>query len=75
MLQNILIILFCFLLIDNSVKSALPPKYLGLCNWKDCVGEKEEGTHKSLCLPETKPEACPQETWEQLIETNELPPC
>nr|CAD2185895.1 unnamed protein product [Meloidogyne enterolobii]CAD2191960.1 unnamed protein product [Meloidogyne enterolobii]CAD2206228.1 unnamed protein product [Meloidogyne enterolobii] len=66
--------LICILLIETAY-CALPPKYLGLCNWQACVGEKEEGMHTSICLPEVKPDACLQETWDQLVAADELPPC
>ena len=39
--------LICILLIETAY-CALPPKYLGLCNWQACVGEKEEGMHTVL---------------------------
>nr|CAD2194199.1 unnamed protein product [Meloidogyne enterolobii] len=74
MLRPIFICLICILLIETAY-CALPPKYLGLCNWQACVGEKEEGMHTSICLPETKPDACLQETWDQLVAADELPPC
>jgi len=30
---------------------------------------------QSICLPEVKPDACLQETWDQLVAADELPPC
>ena len=43
-----------------------PPEYLNVPGWKDCLGEKNLGSHSVVCLPSEKPENCLQSSWDEL---------
>ena len=47
-------------------KSSLPPKYLSVPDFQKCLSQKDMGTWKSWCLPESKPKGCPSESWDKL---------
>jgi len=42
------------------------PSYLRIPNWKSCLGEKNMGTWRANCLPSSRPEACPEASWERI---------
>ena len=44
-----------------------PPEYLNVPGWKDCLGEKQLGSHSVVCLPSEQPENCLQNSWLELI--------
>jgi len=53
----------------------LPPKYLSVPDYESCIREESVGTSTAACLPDTKPEACPHESWTELCQLNELSKC
>ena len=58
--------------------AALPPKYLEVADFKQCLQGQEMGTYSAWCLPAEKLQACPVESWEKLqalTGTDKLPDC
>ena len=48
-----------------------PPAYLSVAGHEQCIDERyatPENSFTSVCLPETKPADCRQESWEALQE-------
>jgi hypothetical protein len=57
---------------------ALPPQYLSITNFKQCLASKNMGTWQAWCMPTAKPETCPNDSWNQLSNLsgkNRLPAC
>lgn len=58
--------------------AVLPPAYLSIAGWKSCIGTKDMGTWKSICVPKAKPAACSEASWKQLTELtgkHKVPDC
>lgn len=75
-----LIIGFSFLLLFMAMQvfAVLPPKYLAIKGFKQCLDTKDMGTWKALCMPAQKPDACSDEAWQQLKKLtgkDKLPDC
>lgn len=45
---------------------SLPPAYLSVKHFQDCLGTKNMGTWTSWCKPQVKPNQCPQASWDAL---------
>jgi len=58
-----------------SVLTGLPPAYLSVPQHRDCLGSKKVGSSSQFCLPFEKPEACPQESFNQLRDVFEGDMC
>ncbi|MCL5261024.1 MAG: hypothetical protein M1561_05020 [Gammaproteobacteria bacterium] len=54
------------LIISASIFAVLPPKYLSVKNFKQCLGTKNMGTWSAWCMPATKPATCPDNSWKEL---------
>ena len=52
----------------------LPPKYLSVKGFKQCLSTKNMGTWSSWCKPHDKPENCPQSAWDAL-QQDDIPSC
>lgn len=48
------------------VYAVLPPKYLSVPDFKQCLAEQNEGSYNSWCQPAKKPKTCPHVSWRQL---------
>lgn len=46
--------------------AVLPPAYLSVPDFKQCLAEQNEGSYSSWCQPAKKPKACPRVSWRQL---------
>ena len=46
--------------------AALPPKYLGVKDFKQCLATQPIDTYRVWCMPKQKPEACPATSWNEL---------
>jgi leader peptidase (prepilin peptidase) / N-methyltransferase len=46
--------------------NVLPPAYLAVADFKKCLATQSMGTWEAYCLPETKPDSCPQASWDSL---------
>ncbi|MBF0301222.1 MAG: hypothetical protein HQK51_21110 [Oligoflexia bacterium] len=71
------VFVFMMLSLTNAL-SVLPPKYLSVKNFQECLASKDMGTWISWCMPITKPALCPQESWQQLSSftgEDKLPSC
>lgn len=47
--------------------AALPPKCLGVEDFKQCLRTQESTTYRSWCMPAEKLESCPAATWKLLM--------
>ena len=48
------------------VYAVLPPAYLSVPDFKQCLSEQNEGSYSSWCQPTKKPKTCPRVSWRQL---------
>ncbi len=78
MLKNSLLAFTVFTAIAANSSAALPPKYLGITDFKLCLATQEINTYRAWCMPAGKPEHCPATSWAQLkalTGTDKLPDC
>ncbi len=64
--------------LNHSMTAALPPKYLSIKQFKDCLATQTVNHYQSWCMPSVKPAPCPATSWEQLqaLQGNEqVPAC
>ena len=68
MFKNLPTVLIGLLLATTTSHSsaALPPKYLGIKDFKQCLATQPIDTYRVWCMPEQKPEACPAASWKEL---------
>ncbi|KAF7637085.1 hypothetical protein Mgra_00003474 [Meloidogyne graminicola] len=57
---------FLLIIFMVGVEGALPPSYLSVPQFKECLQFKEIGGKTRWCLPKTKPVACPDASWGEL---------
>ena len=46
--------------------AALPPKYLGIKDFKLCLATQQSNGYRAWCLPAQQPERCPAASWQEL---------
>lgn len=51
---------------SDLTASTLPPKYLELDQFQSCLSSKQVGTSRQWCMPTSKPDNCPAQSWDQL---------
>lgn len=51
-------------------QGVLPPAYLQIKNFKDCLSTVNRGTWKAWCLPASRPKACSAASWKQLQDSS-----
>jgi hypothetical protein len=73
-MKKIAISLMFFFLTSTSW-ALLPPQYLSVPDWKDCVGSMNVGSYNEVCLPHYRPKNCSRSSWHQLKRLRELPLC
>merc|ERR1712113_952206 len=54
---------------------SLPPAYLSVPGFENCVGEKSKGTYSVVCLPIIKPDACAETSWSQIRSDSTMETC
>lgn len=54
--------------------ASLPPAYLGVKKFKQCLSTKSMGTWESWCIPEKKPKKCPSNSW-RILQKQSIPNC
>jgi hypothetical protein len=67
-----------FAAVTSHSSAALPPKYLGIKDFKLCLATQEIKTYSAWCMPAEKPASCPTTSWEQLKAlggSDKLPDC
>lgn len=47
--------------------TVLPPRYLFIPQFKDCLKTQTIGSYQAWCMPQDKPQSCPANSWEQLL--------
>jgi hypothetical protein len=58
--------------------NALPPKYLKVSQFQSCLDVKKVGSYEQWCMPASKSNSCPSESWNQLSELqgdDKVPSC
>ncbi len=55
-------------------KDSLPPAYLSVKGFKDCLSTQDMGGWTAYCLPNNKPETCTDDSWLKLTKIS-LPIC
>ena len=63
---------------SDSTASALPPKYLEIANFQNCLESKQVDTHQQWCMPASKPDSCPTQSWDKLNQmqgNDKIPSC
>jgi hypothetical protein len=69
---------FCAALVFGHAEAALPPKYLAVPHWRQCLSQQSMGSYDIVCLPAGRPAECPQSSWRalnRLHEEQRPPPC
>ena len=51
---------------QKSNKQMLPPKYISIDGFKACLDTQTKGLAVFYCMPDAKPHAYSNESWEQL---------
>jgi len=52
---------------DEAVQGMPPtPEYLNIPHYKDCLGIEDYGLWSEFCMPSTRTNGCPQDSWSQL---------
>ncbi|MBS1229503.1 MAG: hypothetical protein H6R17_2780 [Proteobacteria bacterium] len=65
MLKNSLIALL-LACVTFASSAALPPKYLGIKDFKQCLAVQQIGSYRAWCMPSEKPQSCPAASWDEL---------
>jgi hypothetical protein len=55
-------------------KGGLPPAYLSVDGFKQCMATKNMGSWTSYCIPAHKPSGCQLSSWNELVNMN-IPHC
>lgn len=61
-----------------NVFAVLPPKYLSVTDFQKCLATKNMGTWQAWCMPATKLNECPDDSWKQLsdlVGKDRVPSC
>jgi len=52
---------------DEDVQDVPPtPEYLNIPHYKDCLGLEDNGLWSEYCMPPTRSNGCPQDSWSQI---------
>lgn len=62
------------LLLPLGAQAALPPAYLSVPDFQQCLSQKQNGTFTEWCLPAQQPQGCPDDSWSALLGQG-LPAC
>ncbi|MDG2286828.1 MAG: hypothetical protein P8N43_15085, partial [Alphaproteobacteria bacterium] len=63
-----------WLLITVTSYAVLPPEYLSVPHFKQCLSTADQGTWQSWCVPLIKPKDCPCSSWLALQNSQKAPP-
>ncbi|MFY9656983.1 MAG: hypothetical protein WAK01_10405 [Methylocystis sp.] len=75
---SLILAAFCAALIFDHAEAALPPKYLAVPNWRQCLSQQSMGSYDIVCLLAQRPAECPRSSWRalnRLDEDQRPPPC
>ena len=62
------------LLLPLGCFAELPPAYLSVPSFQQCLSQAQESTFTHWCLPATQPQGCPDASW-QALQSDDLPAC
>ena len=49
-----------------AAHAALPPKYLAVPHFQQCLSSQSAGSYNTVCLPAARPAQCPRASWQDL---------
>lgn len=52
--------------VASASSAALPPKYLGVKDFKLCLATRQSNGYRAWCMPAQQPERCPAASWQEL---------
>jgi hypothetical protein len=58
--------------------AALPPKYLAVPAFRECLAQQQVRSYTAWCLPSSRPDLCPADSWGRLnalTGIDKLPAC
>ena len=64
--------------VASHALAVLPPAYLSVPKFKQCLATQQTGTSRTWCLPSRKPRSCLAASWKQLrsqADSDHLPRC
>jgi hypothetical protein len=62
----------------SASASALPPKYLAVPAFRECLAQQQVRSYTAWCLPSSRPDLCPADSWGRLnalTGIDKLPAC
>lgn len=62
----------------SQAVGVLPPRYLSVPQFQQCLSSQSKGSYDTLCRPATRPAACPTASWRalrRLSGSDKLPRC
>ena len=59
----------------SNFLGGLPPAYLSIPGYEDCLQTVNQGGSNQLCFPVSKPGACIDASWEELLDKFEGDDC
>merc|ERR1711936_1076840 len=61
---------------DDTVKDLPPtPDYINIPHYKDCLAIEDHGLWSEFCMPSTRSNGCPQDSWNQLNQLDDPKKC
>ncbi|MFZ9035048.1 MAG: hypothetical protein ACO2ZM_02875 [Francisellaceae bacterium] len=58
-----------------TATKALPPAYLGIKGFEQCLSKQNNGSWSSWCMPDKKPQDCADDAWQALLKLDDIPQC
>ena len=65
----------CRMTIVKTWDNILPPAYLSVSDWKQCLAIENKGTWKAYCLPQKRLSNCPIASWKKLTSGHLVTAC
>lgn len=50
----------------EQANAVLPPRYLSVPDFQQCLSQQSKGTYDTVCLPAARPAHCPAASWKAL---------
>ena len=57
---------FCATVPFGHAATVLPPKYLDVPDFQQCLSKQSAGSYDTVCLPAARPAQCPKSSWRAL---------
>lgn len=56
----------CATVTGGHAATVLPPKYLSVLDFQQCISKQSAGSYDTVCLPVARPAQCPKSSWREL---------